>query len=94
MSTRQRKILWVGVILFVLMGLFPPWFSPNHHIRYGSLLWPPMAQRDRDGYVVSYWQIDKDRLHVQWALVAAVTGALLATCRQTKEAKLPSQVAQ
>jgi hypothetical protein len=79
MNKQQRKFLWIGITIFVLMGLFPP------------QMW---TQGDRDyvdsGYgfifaITRNCRIDAPKLFVQWSMVAAVTGGLLLTLRNNKK---------
>ena len=75
MSASRKSVVWIGVVLIVGSGLCPPWVS----------LWGPSgALRKPIGY---YWiflpptegfvTLDMPRLLVEWALVVAVSAALL-----------------
>ena len=72
MSKKQKIVLWIGLVLFVLMAISPPW---GQHIegtwyseRYALILDPPF-----DG------SIDWSRLSLQWVIVAALTAGVLLT---------------
>ena len=101
MTSRQRIALGVGVLLFVLVGLFPPWTRVQ-------VIAVSTVSRDALGYafigsggppiLVSCRncsnEIDLTRLFIQWSGVAALTGAavllLLAPVRPTLPATLHS----
>jgi predicted nucleic acid-binding Zn finger protein len=84
MNVKQKTCLWVGIAVFVLMGLFPPctcyFFSWN-----GVSVEEGTAYR----FLVSsenvvtrrYYHIDMRLLGVQWVLVGAVTTGLVVTLR-------------
>ena len=67
MSKTQLKILWIGMVIFVLMGLFPP-------KEYNT---PEGSHADGYGFIFTVDNIDFSRLIVQWAIVAVVTGGLI-----------------
>lgn len=81
MRLRQVVVMWLGIIVVVVMGLFPPWrvnavdFSVSEG--YG-FIWHPPEYRSPDGYR-SGMQIDLTRLVVQWVMVASVTGGMILT---------------
>jgi hypothetical protein len=76
-NRQQRICLWAGIVLFVLMGLFPPRVGPR---RLGPRYTFLVTRTDRS--------IDMAHLAVQWILVAVVTGGLMLTFRR-KEAGKP-----
>lgn len=70
MNPKQRKHLWIGITVFVLMGLFPPcYISRTGEQSYTFLFQPLLADTN--------WAIDTHRLYVQWIMVAVVTGGLM-----------------
>jgi len=79
LNDKQRKIVIVGVVLFVLMGLFPPWTytldAPSVHREkpagYALIISPPGPEKHAPAYGV---RIDISRLIVQWLVLAAATG--------------------
>lgn len=94
MNRKQIICLWIGIGVFILMGLFPPWvskygrfsgymfaFNPTSH----SL--PPYLE-GRENKPVPYYtydpslRVDISRLSVQWIIVAVITGGLLLTFRE------------
>jgi hypothetical protein len=88
MNAKQKTTLWVGIIAFLLIGLFPPWLyqlsyweAPRkQHAGYAPLLAPPPAPRGA-------WsvKIDTERLYIQWAIVVVATGGLLTICSHRKK---------
>jgi len=77
---RSQVILWIGILLIVLICLFPPWLQPYPHANgsnfmgYYFLMFPP-----DDGY-----QLDFGRLGLQCGIVAIITGGLLYTLKDKK----------
>ncbi len=67
MSKTQLKILWIGIVIFVLMGLFPPAesFSPENSYAAGY------------GFISNVGNVAFSRLFIQWAIVAILTGGLI-----------------
>lgn len=78
---KHRRIVILGVVLFVLMGLFPPWIYIAAIPRGGPvekpagyyLLFDPPAP-EKSGPIWGV-RVDVVRLLVQWAVVGAFTGA-------------------
>jgi hypothetical protein len=89
MNQNQKICLWIGIVVIVTMGLFPPWISravgsrPTEELpKYSFLLLPPPAQNLGNG--VSRHQIYMTRLVIQWLMVAIVTGGLMPTLADKK----------
>lgn len=86
MAKAQRLILVLGVAVFLVMGVYPPWeFGypkgyPSEPTGYGPIWSPPDAKSGR-----FHARIDIDRLFVQWAMVAAATGIASAVARKSEE---------
>ena len=78
LNDRQRIIVVGGVILFVLMGLLPPWTQTWSHrssynvspLGYGLIVSPPVLEHSQE---FSGVRIDLSRLIVQWLILTAVT---------------------
>lgn len=76
MSRRQKRALWIGILVAVVMGLFPPWvqefesemFVTERPGSYGFILDPLPPPNSRWGS-----RIDYGRLAVQSTLVLLVT---------------------
>ena len=86
MNRKQKVALWAGIAVFVLMGLFPPWGRVKHSISpeiiscgYCFVGTPPAAGEFDKGY-----RVDSQRLLIQWAMVAAVTGGAIVTLKGRK----------
>ena len=78
MNKKQLIVMWVGVGLIVLMGIFPPWilfmdaFGVKMHRDVGChFIWA----RPVPSFKVATIFIDIPRLFYNLALVALVTGA-------------------
>jgi hypothetical protein len=76
----QRVIILVGVAVFVLMGLFPPWKFVGggweEPARYHFIASPPEG----------FCKIDMSRLLIQWAVTIAASGvAVLVTAKRKDE---------
>lgn len=75
MSKKQLRVLWMGIVLFVLMGFFPPeaqYFRGERcAVEYEFILTAP--------------NIAFGVLLVQWAIAAAVTGGLIYTLKVEPE---------
>jgi len=67
MSKTQLKILWLGISIFVLMGLFPPKESFT----------PINSYVDGYGFIFTVDNIAFSRIFVQWAIVAIIIGGLI-----------------
>jgi hypothetical protein len=72
MNRKQTITLWAGIVVVVLMGVFPPWLYRSGLIgtTYGFLFLPPI-----------YCTLDVGRLLIQWAMVVIVVGGLIGTLR-------------
>ena len=79
LNEKQRKVVIVGIVLFFLMGLFPPWIytlnaqSINREkpAGYALIISPPEPEKNA---VVFGVKIDISRLIIQWLVLAAATG--------------------
>lgn len=76
MNKKQKNILLVGLFIFALMGLFPPWnfrfegsVVVNRPGPYAFIFSPPTYQPYG---VEGAPHIDTSRLMVQWAIVVGV----------------------
>jgi len=88
LNNKQRKIVIIGVVLFVLMGLFLPW---KHTLDYESIRWERPAgyafialPPEPEGAIGA--RIDISRLIVQWLILAAASSlGMFMTRTQEKE---------
>ena len=78
MNKIQLIILWVGIAIVVLMGIFPPWAvtyqGGGPYEGYAFIL-----SRPRE-----ICHIETTLLLVQWIMVAVVTGGLIITFKDRK----------
>jgi len=90
MNRKQKICLWVGIAVFVAMGLFPPWVAIHptegfHALaKYSFLLLPPYSDNKAG---LSFHQIDITKLVIQWFMVATITGGLIVTFADKKDKK-------
>ncbi len=68
MSRTQLIILWIGIAIFVLMGLFPP--DENYNPRY-------IHSKGRYVFILNVRNIAFSHLFIQWVIVTAITGGLI-----------------
>lgn len=87
MNTKQKRVIFIGFLIIVIMGLFPPW---NHKIYtsrrvietyagYGFIFYPP-SLKGEDGIA----KIDSIRLLFQWILATIITVGLTVICKDEK----------
>lgn len=90
MTKGERCIVWCGVALVVLMGIFPPWqfvldrgatMYRTLAAGYGFIDSPPPMPK-YFGY--EYVRLDIARLLVQWVVVCVATFGLWVTFRERK----------
>jgi hypothetical protein len=88
MNRKQIICLWIGIIIIVLMGIFPPWSAYKGdgecYLLHKFILFQP-AEKNIPA------RIDTGHLFVQWIMVAVVTGGLIFTFRDKKEKKLKEE---
>ncbi|MSQ17760.1 MAG: hypothetical protein EXR54_09430 [Dehalococcoidia bacterium] len=72
LNARQRKIIGVGIVVIVAMGIFPP---------YDNCCYDGY---DFIGFLSTY-EIDMTRLFIQWGLVTLVSGAGVLLTSQPKK---------
>lgn len=83
MNGKQKTVLWIGVILVALMGLFPPWFVEGYSytsnyrliLRYGPIFAPPRDEQLRAG--LHRYHLDFSRLLAQQLTVVLVAAGLV-----------------
>jgi hypothetical protein len=87
LTPRQRRVLWVGIVLFLLAAIFPPWheivnvpyrmhFEKN--VGYSFVLSPPAAL---DPFAaVATVNLDWSRLLLEWIIVAVLAAAGILAC--------------
>lgn len=78
LNDKQQKIVIIGVVLFVLMGLIPPWTytletQAIHRAKpagYALIISPPDPEKNAAAFGV---RIDISRLIIQWLVLTAAT---------------------
>ena len=70
MNRKQKICLWLGIAVFGLMGLFPPFISPEPY-------WTGGRPRFYQFILSTYGNIDISRLCIQWAMIVVVTVSLI-----------------
>ncbi|MCP4331655.1 MAG: hypothetical protein GY785_03275 [Gammaproteobacteria bacterium] len=76
---KQKTLIVVGVLVFILAGLFPPWLYTLHvnnidrekPAGYAPIFDPPYPENDDIRYGV---ELDVSRLTVQWVVILTATG--------------------
>ena len=79
LSSAQKKVVAVGLVIIAIMGLFPPWRATIRHdgsyrsrpCGYSFILISPGSASGFESV-----QIDFSRLILQWLVVTAVFGAI------------------
>lgn len=92
MNQKQTIVMWIGIIVFVLMGLFPPYlYGAIKAGCYGFaghyfILNPPVGggAATRELLQPLALQIDIGQLCVQWAMVAVITGGFIIAFKDKK----------
>ena len=87
---KQRKLIIVGIVVVVLMGLFPPWaYTYSYNTKYskepagyGFILDPPMKKRFSPAHGI---ELDITRLSVQWIITLLATGLGVFLATTTKK---------
>jgi len=86
-NPKQLRILTAAGVIFVAMGLFPPWtytldMQSIHREKpagYALIVSPPNPEKDAPAFGV---RLDISRLLIQWLVLAAATGGLLLLTRE------------
>ena len=92
MNKMQKIVFLIGILVFVLMGLYPPWIyridSLNIHqdTDFGYHFITNAPRKSAPPYAGSSI-INIRRLCVQWSLVAVVTCGLVVTLKDIKKEK-------
>jgi len=92
--TNVQKVVGVGLIVFVLMSLFPPWtYTFDRQSTYSEkpagyafILKSPPPERN------SYYhgiRIDTTRLFIQWIVLGVIIGGLVILTKEKAERRKP-----
>jgi hypothetical protein len=87
MNEKQQKILRIGLIIILLMGIFPPWtytlntdkVNSESPAGYALIFSPPETQYKASAAFGI--KIDITRLIIQWVVVGAATFAFFSQAR-------------
>ena len=96
-KNKRLSILWIGILLIVLMGLFPPWVVESEK-KTKNYLGGSMAQEYRYTTEPGPYSwigdpparakfVDLYRLGIQYFVVAVVTAGLIITLKDKKDPK-------
>jgi hypothetical protein len=75
MNKKQEKCVWIGIIIFVLMGIFPPWILHYQRLIRDQVI----ALFHSGGYDFLFVPpnnavcIDLTRLITQWLMLSVLT---------------------
>lgn len=79
MNKKQRIILWIGIIIVVLMGLFPP----LHHTETRG--GPGPFFLDYDFLLNTRRELDFARLITQWIIISVLTAGAIYSTKKSKD---------
>lgn len=82
LNIKHRNNIIISAVIFILMGLFPPWTytidaESVHSMKpagYAFIALPPNPEGDAPAYGV---KIDFSRLFIQWLILAATTSLVI-----------------
>ena len=80
MNKKQLAFLWIGIIVIVLMGLFPPWtVRYTSKPRHAFILTPILEANNYDetGGRFRWIQLNAYALFTQWFIVAVVSAGFI-----------------
>lgn len=80
MNKKQKIVLCIGIVVIVLMGLFPP---SNTSMSYLFRLEGPGSEYSFL-LVMSPSDIGFGKLFIQWVIVAVITGGFIVTLKDKK----------
>jgi hypothetical protein len=94
LNSLQRKIVIASAIIFVAMGLYPPWtytldsksgLHETHSAKpagYSLIVAPPAPERTSSAFGV---RLDLVRLLVQWLVLGVATGGAIVIAKGSRE---------
>ena len=101
MNKKQLKIMWVGIVIFILIGIRPPWAfvitveSPvkvywEHRLLYSrptdkELRLMTRRNKKFDDYRGFGFQVYTEALCVEWGIIAVLTIGLIMTYKDKKQ---------
>ncbi len=86
MNKNPKIVLCIGIIIFVLIGLFPPWIAPNPTILHGSsqVGYHFFFYTTIKGITNTTFRINYPLLLIQWMMIAVVTGGVIVLLKDKK----------
>lgn len=84
MNERQLTAMWIGIIIIVVMCIFPPWYQPNMvkgtHSKWGYsfVFTPPEVNKS------IYVMINMPQLFIQCVIVGLITTGYIITLNYKK----------
>ena len=85
MNSRQRMVLWIGLLVIVVMGVYPPWAFRYGEIWLGrryALITKPPSYGSFSGPLAT---LDANQLGIQWAAVVMIGAGLMYIWRDHKK---------
>ena len=82
MNKKQTKILWIGIIVFVLMGLFPPYEVTRIVDQAGKTIEGPIKY---EFFLSPPCDISFTRLIIQWIIVSVLTAGAIYSTKETSD---------
>ncbi len=82
MNKKQTKMLWIGIIVFVLMGLFPPYEVTRMVNQAGKTIEGPIKY---EFFFSPPGDISFTRLIIQWITVSVLTAGAIYSTRKTSD---------
>lgn len=80
LNSKQKQGLWLGIIMAVAVGVYPPWVeggAGGAPASYAPIFAPPQPAPGHPNV-----QIDFSRVFLQWAMIAMITGGLVASGKE------------
>lgn len=87
MNRIQKNILVIGIIVIVLMAIYPPWTFTGYILSSGFAIPEQAGDYALITKPPGSCKIDLRRLGVQWAVVAIATGGLLVIFKDSRKTK-------
>jgi len=85
MNSQQRMVLWMGLLVIVVMGVYPPWAFRYGEIWLGrryALITEPPSYGSFSGPLAT---LDANQLGIQWAAVVVISAGLIYIWRDHKK---------
>ncbi len=88
LNKKQNLVLLIGIIIFVISNIFPPWIAvtdpPDYLIQeaigYSFIFSPPQSPLGYESYVV----INYSRLFIEWGILVFLMVVTMAIVRKKR----------